>query len=310
MRRHFIGGLLALFVVAPALAQQQGGGQGTAAGAACGTMTLLNASSMANYAFGATDCALGLTNALASSINVYLPRANSVPVGSTRSVDDVYGGITGGYSITVNVASGSLDVINGGLSSIALLTQSAQLSCVSDGTGKWGCAKTLDPGSTLAARKSLVYVLGCSTQTSNSHTGDTIETVLFSCQVPGGLVAAGSAIRVSAAGSITGNTDTKTYEMRLNTDGAADGTACVNANTSTSSNVTWHLPPQYISIVATGSEVCSAYITPGFGAAPSNAFSINTANPWYVVITGKLGTGTDSISIDAAMVEYLPPGGN
>lgn len=127
-------------------------------------------------------------------------------------------------------------------------------------------------------------------------TGTTALTTLASILLPAGLLGVNGSLRISAAASITNNANTKTLQFALG------GTAFLSATATASAEL-----QQSVLIGNRGSlasQVGRQY-GPSGGASVATG-TVNTAIDQIITISGQLGVGTDSMTLDSYLIEVLP----
>lgn len=140
----------------------------------------------------------------------------------------------------------------------------------------------------------------CHSGAQSSHTGDTSETILATCTIPAGEMSATGMLRINAVYTFTNNADTKTIRMRL---GGIGGTQYLSIVETT--NVSFRLYNYEIyERGATNSQVGGSVAGAATGAIQTSAIDMTAAQT--LVFTGQLGTGTDTVSLEAYSVELLP----
>jgi hypothetical protein len=142
---------------------------------------------------------------------------------------------------------------------------------------------------------------------SASHTGDTTETSLATITIPANTMSANACLRVTTLWETTNNADTKTLYVRLSaTSGAPNGTAFIQGGNANTSN--FRIQAQICNQNATNAQIGSAAGLTGFGTSTGSPVTsaIDTTAITYINIDGKLGTSSDTITLDGYTVELLP----
>lgn len=135
--------------------------------------------------------------------------------------------------------------------------------------------------------------------------GGTGEIALAQVKIPGGILGSNGVLRVTTIWSYTNNGNNKTFRIRL---GGMGGTTFLSITNTTTASM--HDVREIFLRNATGSQVSPAgagAVAGANGNAVSNG-SIDTTSDQILVITGQKGTGTDTITLEAWMVEILSDG--
>jgi hypothetical protein len=130
----------------------------------------------------------------------------------------------------------------------------------------------------------------------SSHTGNTTETALATIPIPAGALALNGLLRITLLWGATNNANNKTIRARL---GGIGGTAFHTQIITTAIGVS--------SITNIGNRN-SAALQVAHTIGISGAFTtgtINTAVAQDLVISGQLATGSDTISLEARVVEIF-----
>lgn len=133
------------------------------------------------------------------------------------------------------------------------------------------------------------------------RTGDTNETVMATIAIPAGALGANGILRISTAWSCTNNANNKTARLRL---GGIGGTALMAPVLTTSGayiqRTVHNRNSQSSQIISLGASSVNSFST----GTPATA-AVDTSAALYVVITGQLATGTDTLSLESYLVEIL-----
>jgi hypothetical protein len=169
----------------------------------------------------------------------------------------------------------------------------ANAQAISLGTGLILSGTTLDVTEKVLAQ-SAVQV---------SHTGDTAEFTFATITIPAGAMGANGSVYVEAIFSHTSNANTKTPRIKFG--GTLVAGFAVTSTTATSKfGNTIHNRNSQSSQAFLPSSIIGPF-TNGTSVALGTA-AINTANATDITITGQLGTGTDTISLEAYKVILCP----
>lgn len=132
----------------------------------------------------------------------------------------------------------------------------------------------------------------------SSHTGDTAETTLATFSVAAGHgLTAGSIVLVSFLATMTNNANAKTFKVKIGS------SAFVNLNVP--SVATWQKQVPII-LRSTSSEVVfpvNNSNTWGSTGGAISTFTEDLSGAFTITITGTLGSGTDTMSIESAWVQ-------
>lgn len=133
-----------------------------------------------------------------------------------------------------------------------------------------------------------------------SVTGTTNETTLATVTVPAGAVGANGLLRITTLWSVTNNANNKTVRHKL-----GSTTVWTASPTSTASG-------QFQSITrarnSTSSQVTQFSSTTNFGTSANaqTTSSLDFTGAVTLTITAQLATSTDTATLEAYTVEYLP----
>lgn len=162
----------------------------------------------------------------------------------------------------------------------------------------WECIASGTPG-TWIGRNVLPFQSGAA---SSALTGSTSETVLATLSLPGGTLGPNGAITIDALWSHNANANAKTLRARLGgLSGVAFGISQASA-TSLSARLTGYLQNRN----SVSSQVGSSGAAFTLSTAAVNTGALNTANNWDIVITGQLGVGTDSMTLEGFTIRIEP----
>lgn len=130
-------------------------------------------------------------------------------------------------------------------------------------------------------------------------TGSTSETTLATIPIPAGALRQHGRIRLWAATSTTNNANAKTLKVKLNGN-VVGGSLALASTASQSLEVD----------VVNGRVPNSNYgnVSASIGATVSNqgaALTVDTTQAMTVTITGQLGTGTDTLTLQAYSLEIF-----
>lgn len=147
------------------------------------------------------------------------------------------------------------------------------------------------------------YVIGASAATGMSVTGSTNETALATISIPAGAMGANGILRVTLLVTGTNNANTKTIRIRL---GGISGSQFFAA--SIASTLTTRSQIQIQNRNSQASQVAHANATlNSFQSTSGGVFtaSVDTSAAQDLVISGQLGTGTDTLTLESYLVEIL-----
>lgn len=146
------------------------------------------------------------------------------------------------------------------------------------------------------------YVIGASA-VAVPLTGSTSETALATISIPAGAMGANGRLRITVLASASlNNANSKTLRARL---GGISGT--IFGSSSLASVLSWQSQFIIRNRNSASSQVgfpSAANVFSNAGAAPVTA-SIDTSVAQDLVISGQLGTGTDTLTLEDYMVEIL-----
>lgn len=140
-----------------------------------------------------------------------------------------------------------------------------------------------------------------------SHTGNTNETVLATISIPANSMGLNGALRIKTYWTITANTNTKTARLRL---GGIGGTVVGPGNAWNAAAVT---VPHSETLVqnrnSASSQICRNITNRSsdllMQLQANIAAAVDTTVAQDLVITGQLGVGTDTITLESYIVELL-----
>lgn len=137
-----------------------------------------------------------------------------------------------------------------------------------------------------------------------SHTGDTAETKLASVAIPANAIGLGQ-IDVEVYFSVNNNADAKTVRIRFGAANDLTGTTVLSANIANAT--TWQSKVR-MGNAGTSSQVffpgSSVYST---STNTAGASAIDTTAQTFVVFSGQLATGTDTVTLLSYRVLLVPP---
>jgi hypothetical protein len=133
-----------------------------------------------------------------------------------------------------------------------------------------------------------------------SHTGDTDDTTLATIPISRRVLGKNGVIRVTSIWSHTNSANAKYMRTKLQ-DVIVNGTT---ATTSSSSQIIAHL----VGRDEFASRVGPATDLNGYGSSTSSTFisSANAENALTITITGKVANSTETITLEAYIVEIIP----
>ncbi len=134
-----------------------------------------------------------------------------------------------------------------------------------------------------------------------SHTGNTTETTLATIPVPAGSMGPNGKLRITTFWSFTASANNKTPRIKF---GAWAFTSVPTAANQTSTRLYTEIGNRG----ATNSQVGMPANYPGWGNSAGTLVTgtLNTLNPLDITITGQLAAGTETITLEAYLVELIP----
>ena len=149
----------------------------------------------------------------------------------------------------------------------------------------------------LVNRKTPVQVLALSGAAS-SHTGNTNETILKTISIPAGAMGANGRVEVWAQLSWTSTANNKTFRVRL---GGIGGTnfGSYAVTTTGAGQLLLHIDNRN----ATNSQIGGLYSSSAIASVTS---AVDTTAAVDLVITGQLGTGTDTVTVETVRAVVYP----
>lgn len=189
-------------------------------------------------------------------------------------------------AVTISDMSGLLIE---GASSLALVSMNQWVELQSDGT-QWLI---------VGGNKGAVRVLAQSGAPS-SVTGTTTTTALATIPVPGNALGTAGALRVTAYGSVTNNSNAKSFSVSLG------GVTFVTGATSSSAGFNFQtvLRNQNNSKAQTVFPSLNSY---GATSTAAPSYSIDTTQQQNLVISGTLANAADTLTLQGYTVEILNP---
>ena len=137
-----------------------------------------------------------------------------------------------------------------------------------------------------------------------SHTGDVLETILFSFKIPAGTMAANDILRITSFFATTGTLGTYAIKYRISTTGVIAGSSIIASNTIAAAtdgtvplvrNITFKNSLSAQSAVTLTAGVVNDEIV---AIAPAKiALTDNYANDQYILITGQTLNAADTIAL-------------
>lgn len=134
-----------------------------------------------------------------------------------------------------------------------------------------------------------------------SVTGTTSETVLATVPIPAGALRKHGRIRIWATGAVTANTNTKTIKVKI-------GSTVIGASvvTSAAGVATFDIEANVVNGDTPNSNFGSVIAFLGSTVQQAGAnVGVNMLNAMTLTITGQLGTGTDTFTLNAYTVEVF-----
>lgn len=138
------------------------------------------------------------------------------------------------------------------------------------------------------------------------HTGNTIETILATIPIPAAAMGATGALKITILGSFGSpiNSNVKRFRVRFGSSGAGlNGTQLGTVNGASNLSMRGQIQIQNRS----AKSQISFPVVSGFTVSTSaiDTAAINTRNASEIVITGTLADGTDTIRLEAYLVELI-----
>ena len=149
-----------------------------------------------------------------------------------------------------------------------------------------------------------IYQVKADIINTTGHTGDTDETSLASCTIPGGKLGNNGALRIKATGASYGNNDTKTFRLKLG--GVVIATLVVAAHAAYEY---WTLFAACHNVSAENSQKCSAFWLQEATIELNKAnivTSVDTSADKTLEITGQLAHASDECYVWDFTVEINP----
>lgn len=142
-----------------------------------------------------------------------------------------------------------------------------------------------------------------------SHTGSVSETVLATISIPAGIIGASGILQVRSFWTVTANTNTKTARARL---GGLAGTVvgvspAWNAAAVTNPAMTNTIMNRDSVVSQFCNNLCSRSSDLLEQVQANITTAVDTAVAQDLVLTGQLGTDTDTITLEGYIVELLRP---
>ena len=136
-----------------------------------------------------------------------------------------------------------------------------------------------------------------------SHTGDTAEFTFATITIPANSLGANGRVQVIAQLTIPGNTNSKTARIRFG------GTQICAGTTSSAGSVGIDIMGMVANRGATNSQSFRAgSAVLGASASASATAAVDTTADVSLTITGQLGVGTDTITLESYQVILYPKG--
>lgn len=143
----------------------------------------------------------------------------------------------------------------------------------------------------------------CQSAVAVSHTGDTNEFTLATCTVPAGAMGANGFVVIDALFSFSNNANNKTPKAYFG------GAAVANTTGASAGQFGQHLRVMVANRGSTNSQVSEPIsFPPAYGTLTSAVLTsaVNTTSAVSVTLTGTLGTGTDTITLERYQVVLYP----
>jgi hypothetical protein len=134
-----------------------------------------------------------------------------------------------------------------------------------------------------------------------SKTGDTTETTLATITIPGGSMGPNGSVRVTTLWSCTNSANTKTLR------GKFGGTVYLTRAETATANIRHQFQVQNRGSAA--SQVgATGNLSTGWGisTSPLVTSSVDTAADQVITLTAQLAVGTETITLEAYLVELVP----
>lgn len=133
-----------------------------------------------------------------------------------------------------------------------------------------------------------------------SVTGSVTETTLATIAIPAGALKANGSLRVWTLCSCTNNANAKTLNVRL-------GGTLVNSGQALASAASFQGESIISNRNATNSQISNASLVDGVSTSPNVATAVDMTVVQNLTITGTLGTSTDTLTLEAYIVEIINP---
>lgn len=138
-----------------------------------------------------------------------------------------------------------------------------------------------------------------------SHTGSTAETVFATIPIPAGTMTATAALRITTLWSYTNSANAKTGRVRL---GGVSGTQFLSvAHTTTASFSDSRLIRNRGVVNSQVGTATGSTASAGSTSAAVTTGTVNMAVAQDLVLSGQLALGTETITLEAYLVELLIP---
>ena len=173
----------------------------------------------------------------------------------------------------------------------------SKISALSSAANLLGSTKKL-----ALANVGFVVPDGWSSAVAVPLTGSTSETALATIAIPAGAMGANGILRITPLWSWTNNGNTKTLRIRL---GGISGTIFYALATTTSASQRGQT--QIANRGAQNSQISQPDTMGAYGLSgtANKTGTIDTSAAQDLVITGQLGVGTDTITLESYLVEIL-----
>lgn len=189
---------------------------------------------------------------------------------------------------------------------VALATDvSGTLPVANGGTAATG-------GANASKNLSTVYIQ-CNNTTTQSHTGDTSETKVYSCALPA--LGANDGFRIIWGYSLASQgSSTRHFRIRYGAANDLTGTILTDySNASNTSQSNTGPPMECFNRNSTSSQICGSFssaVTLGFSTTALSSAAINTTGTTYVVFSVQDGVSGEVLALEVASVEIMWNGGN
>lgn len=143
--------------------------------------------------------------------------------------------------------------------------------------------------------------------TPSSHTGNTTETALATISIPAGIMGTNKILRIQSFWTVTANTNTKTARHRFGgLAGTEFGRSLATATAANPRHIVDYIMNRNSASAQLGQYI-SSRTTDTIPTSGTISGTIDTTLAQDFILTGQLGTGTDTITLEAYIIELIIP---